>query len=475
VADQESSEERKGGISVGTILFGAWSRPWSTRLAEERLAERNPHLARALEVEKMEGQRIATRARTVALAVVALLLIFVNPRIEVLYYEAILVLFALIGIAQLRAARVGQSRVELALIFADILLLTLTLTVRNPMASQAWPTAFQFRFEGFTYFFIFLAGATLAYSWRTVQTIGLWTAIIWLAAVGAVMLFGVSYPELSATVREALIGYERVFDLLDPNSVNFPNRIQEVIILLIVAAILALRSRRTSQMLIRQADLAAERANLSRYFPPSLVEELATRNEPMGGVRSQQVAVLFADIVGFTRYAEGSTPDAVIALLRGFHAALEDAVFAHGGTLDKYLGDGLMASFGTPNPTPADASNAIAAAFAMQDGIALLNADRSATGLVPIHLSVGVHFGPVILGDIGNARRMEFAMLGDSVNVAARLEAATRALSCGIVISQDAMSAVTDLARRDRYCGEMHLHRGLTLKGRNESVDVWIA
>lgn len=467
MADQRSTE---GDRRTGWL----WGRPRSTRLADERLAQDNPHLRRALEVDKMEGQRIATWARTAALAVVALLLLFVNPRLDVIYYEALLVLFVLIGIAQLRAARVGQSGVELALIVADLLLLTFTLTVPNPMSSEPWPTAFQFRFEGFVYFFIFLAGATLAYSWRTVQSIGLWAAAIWLGAVGCVLLFGTSFPELSVKVREAL-GSERMFDLLDPNSVNFPSRIQEATVFIIVATILALKSRRSSQLLMRQADLAAERANLSRYFPPSMVDELAHRNEPMGGVRSQEVAILFADIVGFTRYAESSTPEEVISLLRGFHAALEEAVFSHGGTLDKYMGDGLMASFGTPTPSPADAGNAIAAAFAMQESIALLNADRNRKGLEPIHLSVGVHFGPVILGDIGNSRRMEFATLGDTVNVASRLEAATRSLSSRIVVSQNTMDAVANTALRARYYRDMRFHEGLPLKGRSEDVDVWIA
>ena len=89
----------------------------------------------------------------------------------------------------------------------------------------------------------------------------------------------------------------------------------------------------------------------------------------MGGVRSQEVAALFADIVGFTRYAESNTPEDVISLLQELSCRLEEAVFAHGGTLDKYMGDGLMASFGTPTPSPADAANAIAAAFAMQEGV----------------------------------------------------------------------------------------------------------
>jgi adenylate cyclase len=430
---------------------------------------------RALKVEKMVGQRIATWSRISALVIVALLLVGINPRLEVVYYEALLVLFVLIGLAQLRAASVGQSRIELALICADLLLLTLTLTVPNPLARDSWPTAFQFRFDGFIYFFIFLAGATLAYSWRTVHAIGLWVAGVWMAGVGCVMLFGTTYPEISVRMREALVGYERVFELLDPNSVHFTSRIQEITVFVIVAYILALKSRRTSQLLMRQADLAAERANLSRYFPPSMVDELAHRDEPLGGVRSQDVAVLFADIVGFTRYAEESTPDDVISLLRGLHAALEEVVFAHRGTLDKYMGDGLMASFGTPNPSSADAANAIAAAFAMQESVARLNAERTGRGLEPIRLSVGVHFGPVILGDIGNARRMEFAMLGDTVNVASRLEATTRTLSCGIVISQSVIEAVSDNDIRERYRRDMRFHKGLPLKGRNEGVDVWTA
>lgn len=460
---------------IGRWIFGLGDPPWSTRVAEERLAQRNPHLARALEIEKMEGQRIATWSRAAALAVVAVLLVYVNPRWEMLYYHALLLLLVVIGILQLRAARVGQSLAEIGLIFADLVLLTLTLTVPNPLVADPWPTAIQFRFEGFQYFFIFLAAATLAYSWRTVQGIGAWVAVIWLIGVGGVYFLGTTHPELSVRMREALAGYERVFEMLDPNSIQFGNRVQEVTVFIIVAVILGVKSRRASQLLMRQADLAAERANLSRYLPPSMVDELAHRMEPMGGVRSQEVAVLFADIVGFTRYAESHTPDDVIALLRDFHAALEEVVFSHGGTLDKYMGDGLMASFGTPTASPHDAANAIAAAFAMQESIGRLNADRAGKGLAPIRLSTGVHYGPVIMGDIGNARRMEFAMLGDTVNVASRLEAATRSLGCSTIVSQPAVEAIGDVALRESFRRRMTFHQGLPLKGRNEAADVWIA
>lgn len=467
--------QREGRRSGALWMFGFGDPPWSSRLAEERLARRNPHLARALEIEKTEGQRIATWSRTIALAIVAVLLVFLNPRWEMIYYQALLLLFVVIGIAQLRAARVGQSYLELALITADFVLLTLTITLPNPLATEAWPTAMQFRFEGFQYFFIFLASGTLAYSWRTVQGMGVWIAFIWLGGVGCVWLFGATYPDMTIRIHEALAGYERAYEFLDPNSINFSTRIQEVTILVIVAVILAMKSRRASRLLMRQAEIAAERANLSRYLPPSMVDELAHRSEPMGGVRSQEVAVLFADIVGFTRFAESHTPDEVIALLRAFHAALEEVVFSHGGTLDKYMGDGLMASFGTPSASPHDAANAIGAAFEMQESIARLNADRAGKGLETIRLSVGVHYGSVILGDIGNARRMEFAMLGDTVNVASRLEAATRILDCHIIASQPAMEAVGDLSVRESFRRKMRSHQGLMLRGRNEGTDVWVA
>jgi adenylate cyclase len=474
LSTQEATSARSGFFNPANLIQRFLGRPLTTRLQEEEQARRNPHLARALEAEKMEGQRIATRARTIALLVVAALLVYINPRIEVLYYHFLLFLFMVIGLLQLRAAQVGQSRRELLLIFADLALLTFTMTFPNPLSDADWPTAVQFRFEGFSFFYIFLAGATLAYSWRTVQTIGIWTAILWFIGVAGVYFAGNVQPELTEAIRTALGGNERLIEFLDPNSINAGVRVQEVVIFIIVAFILGMKSYRANQLLMRQANIAAERANLSRYFAPTMVDQLAQRNEPMGGVRSQNVAVLFADIVGFTRYAEAHSPEEVVSLLRNFHAVLEEAVFAHGGTLDKYLGDGLMASFGTPTTSSSDAANAFAAAFAMHEGVDRLNRSRAASELQTVQLSVGIHYGTVILGDIGSERRMEFATLGDTVNVAARLEAATRRLSCRILASDAAMEAIQEESLRNRYRKVMRPRTGLKLRGRGEAVRVWM-
>ena len=184
---------------------------------------------------------------------------------------------------------------------------------------------------------------------------------------------------------------------------------------------------------------------------------------------------MFADIVGFTKIAESQTPDEVVATLREFHARLERIVFDHEGTLDKYLGDGLMATFGTPEAGEHDARNALTCAQAMMDEMAVWNAERKAAGLVPLPLSIGIHYGGVVLGDIGSARRLEFAVLGDVVNVASRLEALTRDLDVRVIVSDDLIQAVReDLGEQASALLSRFENRDKQeIRGRQEPVLVW--
>jgi adenylate cyclase len=444
----------------------------SRRRAEEEEARQNVHLRQALEEEKHEGHKIAVWARTVALVVVAVMLPFVNPNLDVLYYEAYLVIFIGLGWLQLRVATVGQSRTELALILLDIVLLAAVLLFPNPFLDEPWPTALNYRFEGFDYFYLFLAAGTLAYSWRTVMSLANWIPAVWLVAMAIVFFFGRTDPELTAGIYAVFSGDERFAPLFDPNNVVVMNRVQEAVIFLLVGAILGLKSFRSNELLRRQARIASERANLSRYFPPSLVDELAHHDEPLGPVRSQQVAVLFADIVGFTRMAETHEPDAVVALLRKFHALLEDAVFANSGTLDKYLGDGVMATFGTPRRGDRDATNALDAAFAMHAAVDDWNSERGGNGEPPVRLSVGINYGAVILGDIGTHRRLEFAALGDTVNVASRLESASRELDCRIVISRSLANRIAEEAGGPVLLEKLRDRGGIAIRGRGEQVEI---
>lgn len=390
----------------------------------------------ALTDSKREGLLLAVRARWVALAVTAATLPIINPNWEVIYYVVMLGLFALIGWAQLKVGKAERSWPELILIFCDLLLLTFLSVVPNPWSTVDWPIAMQYRFDSFIYFFVFLATATLAYSWRTVVAMGFWTSALWAIGVGWVYLQPQTHAALSERVRAAVGADVRLFDIIDPSSIGFGARFQQITVFLIVATTLALAARRSNALLISHAGIERERTNLARYFSPNVVAQLSRNDEPLKQVRTQNVAVLFADIVDFTAYADGRSPMEVIGTLRHFHERMEREVFRHAGTLDKYLGDGLMATFGTPFTSDSDAGNALRCAQAMIGSIAELNRERKDHGEPPIRLSIGLHYGQVVLGDIG-LNRLEFAVIGTAVNAASRLETLTREYGCALVASDE--------------------------------------
>ena len=434
----------------------------------------NKYTEAALERHKREGLELAVRARWLAMALTGVLLIFLNPQWDVLWYHFILLLICANGWLIRRAGRVGQSRVELLLIFVDLLIMTLGMILPNPFSDDVRPLAMQYRFDNFQYFFIILAAGTLAYSWRTVIAIGSWTAGIWTAGWIFAWWVATPMPGLSERVAEALSGYPAVAELLDPNSFMPSHRIQEVIVFMMVAVTLGVSMRRLNRLLMTNAGLERERANLSRYFSPNVVEELSQNDEPLKQVRKEDIAVLFIDIVGFTKYAAGRDPYEVIEVLRGFHARMESAVFRHHGTLDKYLGDGLMATFGTPVPTPLDASNAVACAVDMVGVIDRWNLERRRAGEPEIKVGIGVHYGSVVLGDIG-ANRLEFAVIGNAVNVAAKLEALTREIPARVVIS-DAVRGQLERegqGKSDVMAG-FERHQNQTVRGVDAPMNLWV-
>ena len=434
--------------------------------------ENNKFLYEALDQNKREGLMLSVRARTISLLIIGAFLIYLSPHWYVLYYEALIVGFLLIGWAQVKIGRVERARAELLLILLDLALMTIVLVLPNPWDPRPWSVAMQFKFGNFPYFFILLAGATLAYSWRTLLPFTVFAVVLWIGAYFWAINQPDSIADLSEKVRQALEGNANILKFVDPGSIPLEPRIQEVLIFAIVAGILGMNGWRTSRLLVRQAGVARERANLSRHFPPNIVDTLAESDQPLGEVRAQPVAVLFADIVGFTKMAEAETPERIVEVLRQFHARMEACVFDNHGTLDKFLGDGLMATFGTPVTTAEDAANALRCAAAMHQAMEVWNDQRVKEGAIAIRLSVGIHYGTVVLGDIGSERRLEYAVLGDVVNVASRLEALTRELNARVVVSGELMTAAggAEIARDLQF-----IENGpQIIRGRDETVKTWI-
>jgi adenylate cyclase len=185
------------------------------------------------------------------------------------------------------------------------------------------------------------------------------------------------------------------------------------------------------------------------------------------------VGVLFADLVGFTTMAEEMTPEEVMALLRDYHGRMEEVVFRHGGCLEKFIGDALLATFGIPDVGPRDATDALACARGMLAALRTWNQERGAAGLPALRMGVGVHYGPVVAGDIGSRRSMAFATVGDTTNVASRLQAMTRDLETNLVVSGALVAAVEREAVDVALLAALNPRGAQPVRGRDAPIDLW--
>ena len=183
----------------------------------------------------------------------------------------------------------------------------------------------------------------------------------------------------------------------------------------------AVRALRNAQEAEREREA---RRHLERYHSPAMIDALA-RQEAVDGIstlRQADVTVLFADVVGFTSVSQELSPDGVARLLDGFFTEAVEAVFAHGGTLDKFIGDAVMAFFGAPVATHDHAEQALRAALDLRFRLTRWNQRQIAAGARPVEIRVALNSGPVVVGDVGSSRRVDYTVLGNTVNVAARLE-----------------------------------------------------
>ena len=429
--------------------------------------------ARLLAAAESEGVWLQFWVRTVALLAVTLFFAIIFPwNAAFVHLLVSMALYFLIGLGYYRLVHHGFDPVKLgvAVWTLDVAVLTYMIVAPNPFAEAELPAAMGLREAGFKYLLIPVCLSALTLSPKLAGWIGIAAAAAWAIAVAWV----VAQPGTRvATSTEGMTIKERLAIYFDPNFVDLIDQSTHVMVMLVIAGIIAAvvwRSRRLADGYIK-----AERArsNLARHFSPNVVEELASADEPFGPVRRQDVCVLFADIVGFTSYSEDHPPETVFQLLREFHRRMEQVVFDHGGTVDNYIGDCIMATFGVPSPKPDDAARALSCARTMIGAIDQWNKERLAAGADAIDVRLGVQYGPVVLGAVGSERNLSFAAVGDTCNVASRLQALCRDLDADICIG----AAVIEAARNGSDSAAI---TGLSdcgaigLRGRDQEVRVWV-
>lgn len=202
----------------------------------------------------------------------------------------------------------------------------------------------------------------------------------------------------------------------------------------------------------------------SGYISRQVLEQITSKGElPALKGERRRITVLFCDIRGFTPMAEGMRPEEVVELLSEFLSHMVDVILRNQGTIDKFLGDGMMVIFGAPNDDPHQEEHAVQAALDMQSELGRLTTAWEEQGRRSFKMGIGINSGPAVVGNIGSQEHMEYTAIGDTVNLAARLETATKDLGADIVVSEHTHSAVRPLFQW-RSLGDVQV------KGRAETV-----
>lgn len=218
-------------------------------------------------------------------------------------------------------------------------------------------------------------------------------------------------------------------------------------------------------MAIENSKLSDLRYAFSRYVSHQLVDGILSNPDKLklGGER-RKVSIIFADIRDFTSMAESMKPEDVVDLLNTYLSALTEIVFKYEGTLDKYMGDCVMAVFGVPISHYNDTERAVVSAVEMQQYVNDINIERERDGLKKVEIGVGINTGYVISGNMGSVDRMDYTVIGDGVNIASRLEG---------IANRGQILVTKDVYEEVRYLVNAHFLESVTVKGKEKPIDVY--
>lgn len=314
----------------------------------------------------------------------------------------------------------------------------------------AQPAAFYLKVPTLFYVFLFIALRTLRFEARFVVFTGVCAAAGWAGLTFYVASGQGGPPNLTRNFVEYMTS----------NALLVGAEIDKIIAILLTTAVLALAISRARHLLVRSVSEGAAARDLSRFFDPGVAARIrgAAMSIKAGEGELRDVAILSVDLRGFTRLSTELEPGEVMRVLQDYQGRVCPLITANGGSIDKFLGDGILASFGAVAASPTAAADALRAADAVIAAAESWIAERQAAGLPPLKMGLAVSSGRVVFGAVGDGERLEFTVIGDAVNFAAKLEKhnkdeKTRAITDGPTYTLAEQQGYVPPAVRERRIG----------------------
>jgi len=404
------------------------------------------------------GLKLAIKGRLIALLLVGLWL--VPTRGAERAADIILALLFLAALGILHHFLIGSAWdrkwVKYVFFSIDILLLSVAIAVVSPEPRIEIPQIFMFRFDVFHYYYIVLAVAALSFSPGLVLWSGALGATGWLTAFAWVRS-GVETPlewgdSLRDGTREQFLGV-----ILDENFVATGSRQQEAFFLFVVGILIAIVMYRARRTVHRQLEAERDKAIVSQVFgqfvPETVVKSMIEDRGVLDPIE-REATILFIDIAGFTNLTESRGPRGMVDILNAYFDTATEVISRHHGVVTQFQGDAILAVFNVPIENAAHAQCALDAAVEILDKVA-----NSKFAGVSLSVRIGLNSGPLIAGNVGGGGRQSYTVHGDTVNLAARLEALNKQYGTSLLVS-DATRALLEKDDLQRI-GETEI-RGLS-------------
>lgn len=302
------------------------------------------------------------------------------------------------------------------------------------------PPSFYLKAPTLLYVFIFISLRALRFDPRFVLTAGIMASLGWLGLVGYAILKDF---EMDMVTRD-YVGY------LTSNKILLGAEVDKVVSIMLVTLILTWALWRARRLLVTAVREGAAADDLKRFFAPETARQITSAEQSIAAGQGEirQAAILMVDIRGFTNFATTIPADDVIRVLAGYQSHMVPVIQANGGTIDKFLGDGIMATFGATEPSETQAADALRATEAVFAAARAWNTFRASAGYAKtLTVNAAAASGPVVYGAVGDETRLEYTVIGDPVNLAAKLEKHNKDLGVAGLTTSETL----DMARQQGY------------------------